>query len=181
MLDKAKIWVHNAILHLETEFSKLQVGRANPALVEDILVENYWSMQAIKNIASIWTMDAQTISIKPWDKTIIWAIWKAISNSGLGLNPQNMADSIMIKIPALTEERRIELTKIAKKVLEEAKISIRNIRQDIHKEIKRNEDDKEISEDEAKDLQNDLQKIIDDWNRKADDLLKIKDTDIMKI
>lgn len=181
MLDKAKTWVHKAIVHLETEFSKLQVGRANPALVEDILVESYGSMQAIKNVASVWVMDSQTISIKPWDKGVIWAIWKAISNSGLGLNPQSMADSILIKIPALTEERRKELTKVAKKFLEEAKISIRNVRQDIHKEIKRNEDDKEISEDQSKDLQGDLQKIVDEWNKQADELLKIKDTDIMKI
>lgn len=181
MLDKANNGLQKAIVHLESEFSKLQVGRANPALIEDVLVESYGSMQAIKNVASVWVLDSQTLSIKPWDKTIIWAIWKAITNSGLWLNPQSMADSIMIKIPALTEERRVQLSKVAKKFLEEAKISIRNVRHDIHKDIKRKEDNKEISEDEVKDIQNDLQKLIDEANKKAEELLKIKEVDIMKV
>ncbi|PID87589.1 ribosome recycling factor [Candidatus Gracilibacteria bacterium] len=181
MLSKANSGVQKTLTHLESEFAKLQVGRANPALVEDILVESYGSMQAIKNIASVGVLDSQTLTIKPWDKNVIGAIGKAITAADLGLNPQNMADSIIIKIPALTEERRLELSKVAKKFLEEAKISIRNVRQEIHKDIKRKEDGKEISEDEAKDIQDDLQKIIDEANKKAEELYKSKEVDIMKL
>lgn len=126
-------------------------------------------------------MDSQTLSIKPWDKASVWTIAKAISDSWLWLNPQNMSDGIIIKIPALTEERRIELTKIAKKMSEEAKIWVRNARSDSLKDIKRAEDNKEISEDERKDLETDLKKIIDDANKNIDDHLKKKTEDIMRI
>ena len=181
MLTKVKEWIKKAENHLDLEFSKLQLGRANPKLVEDIMIEQYGSMQALKNVASVSCMDAQTLNIKPWDKTVIWAIAKAISDSGLGLNPQNMSDSIIIKIPALTEERRKELTKVAKKMAEEAKIWIRNSRWDSMKAIKKAEDNKEISEDERKDLEWDLQKIVDEANKSIDEKLKKKNEDIMKV
>jgi len=118
-------------------------------------------MQPIKNTATVSLMDPQTLSIKPWDKTILQLIAKAISDSGIGLNPQTMADSIMIKIPSLTEERRIEVVKIAKKLTEEAKVSIRNSRAESHKLIKNAEDNKNISEDEEKELNEELQKLVD--------------------
>jgi len=181
MLAKAKEGIDKSIKHLDLEFSKLQLGRANPALIEDVRVEQYGSMQAVKNVASVSTLDSQTLSIKPWDKSIIWAIAKAITESGLGLNPQTMADSIMIKIPALTEERRVELTKVAKKMAEEAKVWVRNARGDSLKSIKNAEDSKEISEDVAKDLEWDLQKLVDEANKKIDEHLKKKTEDIMKV
>jgi len=126
-------------------------------------------------------MDSQTLSIKPWDKTTLTAIAKAISDSGLGLNPQTMADSIMIKIPALTEERRKEISKVAKKLAEDAKVSIRNVRGDVHKMIKKAADDKEISEDEQKDKETELQKLIDEANKSIDTHYKNKEADIMKV
>ena len=181
MLTKVKEGIKKSINHLDLEFSKLQLGRANPALVEGIMIEQYWSMQSLKNVSSVTCMDSQTLNIKPWDKTILWSIAKSISDSWLGLNPQTMADGIMIKIPSLTEERRIELTKIAKKMTEEAKIWVRNARSDSLKDIKKSEDNKEISEDERKDLETDLQKIIDEANKSIDDHLKRKTEDIMKI
>ena len=181
MLQKAKDWILKAEIHLEQEFSKLQLGRANPAMVEDIMIENYGSLQPIKNVSSVSVMDPQTLSIKPWDKTVLHTIAKAITESWMWLNPQSMADSIMIKVPALTEERRKQVATIAKKLTEEAKVSIRNVRWDVHKMIKKSEDDKEISEDEAKDLNTELQKIVDAWNKKVDELYKIKETDIMKV
>lgn len=181
MLTKVKEGIKKSINHLELEFSKLQIGRANPALVEGVMIEQYWSMQSLKNIAGVTCMDSQTLSIKPWDKASVWTIAKAISDSWLWLNPQNMSDGIIIKIPALTEERRIELTKIAKKMSEEAKIWVRNARSDSLKDIKRAEDNKEISEDERKDLETDLKKIIDDANKNIDEHLKKKTEDIMRI
>jgi len=181
MLTKVKDWILNSINHLELEFSKLQLWRANPALVEWIMIEQYWSLQSLKNVASVSCMDSQTLSIKPWDKTVIWTIAKAITDSWLGLNPQSMSDMIMIKIPALTEERRIELTKIAKKMAEESKVWVRNSRWDTLKDIKKAEDNKEISEDDKKNFEKELQKIVDDANKNIDDHLKKKNEDIMKI
>ncbi len=136
MLHQVKVQLEKAIHHLEGEFGKLQMGRATPALVEDITVEQYGSMQAIKNSTSINILDPQTLSIAPWDKTLIHAIAKAITDAGIGLNPQTMADSVLIKVPQLTEERRIEMCKVVKKFGEEAKVSIRNIRGDFHKQLK---------------------------------------------
>lgn len=181
MLTKASQGAEKALDHLSTEYSKLQLGRANPNLVEDILVEQYGSLQPLQNMASVSNMDSQTLIIKPWDTTVLHAIAKAITESGMGLNPQSMADSILIKVPALTEERRKEVAKHAKKLSEDAKISVRNARGESLKDIKRAEDEKEISEDQKKDFEGDLQKIIDDANKKVEEYYKNKEVDIMKI
>lgn len=181
MLNKAKEGIEKAIKHLESEFAKLQAGRANPAMIEDIRIESYWSLQPIKNISNIGVMDSQTIQITPWDRSQVHLIAKAITESGIWLNPISGADWVMIKIPALTEERRKDLVKIAKKMAEEWKISVRNARQDSLKDIKKALDAKEISEDLTKDNEADLQKMIDDANKKVDELLKKKEEDIMKV
>jgi len=181
MLSKAKEGIEKTLKHLEHEYSKLQLGRANPVMVEWVMVEQYGSLQKIQNIASVSNMDSQTLMIKPWDRSFIHAIAKAITESGLWLNPQTMADSIMIKVPPMTEERRKEVSKIAKKMSEEAKVWIRNARSESLKGIKNAEDSKLISEDQRKDLENELQKLIDDANKKVDDHYKQKDADIMKM
>jgi ribosome recycling factor len=170
-----------AELHLSNEFAKLQVGRANPAVVEGITVSAYGSYQPLKNIASVAVMDPQTLSIQPWDKSLIRDIDKAITDANLGLNPQNNGESIMIKIPTLTEERRKDLVKIAKKLAEEGKIAIRNIRADSMKKIKAAETAKEIGEDVAKDYETDLQKKIDAEIKKLEEMLAKKETDILKV
>jgi len=181
MLQKAKEWIKKAEHHLEIEFSKLQAWRANPAMVEDIKVDSYGSLQPIKNVATISILDPQTLSIQPWNKSIVHAIAKAITDSWMWLNPQTMADSVIIKVPVLTEERRKELVKVAKRLAEEAKISVRNARGDSHKIIKTAEINKEITEDEMKSLENDLQKLVDEANKKIEEMLKKKETDIMKV
>ncbi len=181
MLETVQTDIGKALKHLEWEFSKLQMGRATPVIVEDIQVEVYGDMQPIKNTASINVLDPQTLSIAPWDKTIINPIAKAIMDENIGINPQTMADSILIKVPALTEERRKDMVKVVKKMGEEAKISIRNIRADMHKAIKKQEADKAISEDEARDYETDLQKFIDEANKKIDEATKKKEEDIMKV
>lgn len=181
MLTKAKEGIQKTLKHLDVEYSKLQLGRANPVIIEWIMVEQYGALQKIQNMAAISNMDSQTLIIKPWDRTAIHAIAKAISNSGLWLNPQTMADSIIIKIPPLTEERRKEVSKIAKTYAEDAKVWVRNARAESLKIIKKAEDDKEISEDVRKDLEKDLQKLVDDANKKIEEHYKQKDSDIMKI
>jgi ribosome recycling factor len=157
------------------------MGRANPALVEDILVDSYGAMQQLKNTATVGLLDSQTLSIKPWDKSTLHAIAKAISESGLGLNPQSMSDSVMIKVPPMTEERRKDIAKIAKRLADEAKVSVRNVRADAMKGVKIAEDDKDISEDQKKDYETDLQKSIDDANKSIDEHFKNKEIDIMKV
>lgn len=181
MIENTKQAIEKALHHFEAELGKIQMGRANPALVEDIRVEQYWSLAPIKNAATVNVLDPQTLSIAPWDKTLIHAIAKAISDAGVGLNPQTMADSVMIKIPDMTEERRRDTVKVVKKFTEDAKVSIRNVRADAQKTIKKQETDKEISEDQARDMMDDIQKIIDEANKKIDEGAKVKEADIMKV
>jgi len=181
MLTKTKTGIQKALVHLEQEFSKLQAGRANPAMVEDIRVDVYGSLTPIKNAASISMMDSQTLSIQPWDRSQIHAIAKAITDANMGLNPQTMADSVMIKVPSVTEERRKDLCKIVKKLAEDAKISVRNARGETLKDIKRAKDAKEITEDDEKDSEKNLDKLVSDANSKIEELAKKKEADIMKV
>lgn len=177
-LSTLPIDLEKAIEHLHNEFAKLQVGRANPAIVEGIMLSAYGSVQPLRNVASVAVMDAQTLSIQPWDKSLIRDIDRAITEANLGLNPQNNGESIMIKIPVLTEERRRDLVKVAKRLAEEAKISTRNVRGDILKKIKAEDG---VSEDVIKSNEASLQKSIDAAIKKIDDMLSAKENDIMKI
>jgi ribosome recycling factor len=181
MLNKAQEGLKKAVHHMDVEFSKIQMGRANPLLVEDVMIEQYGSLTPLKNVATVSCMDAQTLQIKPWDKSVINDIAKAITNSGKGLNPQNMADSVMIKIPPVTEERRKEMTKIVKNISEDAKVAVRNIRGDVMKDIKNAENGKEISEDERKDIEEKVQKEVNEANKSIEEKTKKKNEEVMKV
>ena len=167
--------------HLHNEYAKLQTWRAHPSLIESVFIEAYGSPQPLKNVASVSVMDAQTISIQPWDKWLLRAIDKAITDANLWFNPQNNGETILIKVPILTEERRRDMVKIAKSLCEDAKISARNIRQEYLKKIKDAEKNKEISEDVAKQEETELQKHIDKANETFEDAFKKKEQDIMKV
>lgn len=169
------------LAHLKTEFSKLQIGRATPALVEDLKIEAYGSLQPLKAVASISIPEPKTISIQPWDKSNIALIEKAIYTSQLGLAPTNNGASVIITLPPLTEERRLELVKVVGKLAEEARITIRNIRQIAHTAFKTMEDKKEISEDDRTRSEKELQAKVDEYNKKVDEVAKAKEADIMKI
>ena len=181
MLANLQQELHKATNHMQNELSKLQAWRANPAIVEDIYVMAYGSLGPLKNIAAVSIMDASTIVIQPWDKAIIRDIEKGISDAKIGLNPSNNGETLMIKIPPLTEERRRDLVKIASRLGEEGKVGIRNIRQEFKKKIDKSKADKEISEDEAKSHEANLQKEIDKWIKQIEEMLKTKETDIMKV
>ena len=170
-----------AINHLQNELSKLQAWRANPAIVESIYVMAYGSSQPLRNVAAVSTLDAQTISIQAWDKWVIKDIEKGITDANLGLNPTNNGESILIRIPPLTEERRRDLVKLASRLSEDGKVSVRNIRQDYKKKIDTAKTNKEISEDEAKSYETDLQKHIDASIKEIEWLIKKKEEDIMKV
>lgn len=181
MLEKAQEGIKKTIHHLESEFGKLQLGRANPAMVEDIRVEQYGSLQPIKNCASISLLDNFTLTIQPWDKSILHAIAKAITDANVGLNPQSMADNVMIKVPPLTEDKRRDATKIARNMAEEAKVGVRNARGESLKDIQNAQKEKTVGEDVLKGYEKDLQKLVDEANKKIDELYKKKEADIMKI
>ena len=181
MLNKVKDGLKKAVHHMDLEFSKIQMGRANPLLVEDIMVEQYGAFSPLKNVATVSCMDSQTLQIKPWDKSLINDIAKAITNSGKGLNPQNMADSVIIKIPPVTEERRKEMTKIVKNISEDSKVVVRNVRGDVMKDIKNSENNKEISEDERKDLEEKVQKEVNEANKIIEEKTKKKNEEVMKV
>lgn len=181
MLSNLQQELHKATNHLKSELSKLQAGRANPAIVEDVFVMAYGSSQPLRNVAAVSTLDAQTISIQAWDKSVIRDIEKGITEANLWLNPTNNGETILIKIPPLTEERRRDLVKLASRLGEDGKVSIRNIRQDFKKKIDKAKADKEISEDEAKGFENTLQKDIDKTMKEVEDMLKHKETEIMKV
>ncbi len=181
MLTNLQQELDKATQHLHNEFSKLQVGRANPAIVESVLVVAYGSSQPLKNVASVSNLDAQTLMIQPWDKGLLHNIEKGISDANIGLNPTNNGETLMIKIPPLTEERRKDIVKMASRLLEEAKISLRNIRGEFKKKIDTAKSEKTISEDEAKMHESDLQKNIDVAVKDIEALFVAKEKDIMKV
>ena len=170
-----------ALKHLKEEFSRLQVGRANPSLVEHLMVEAYGGQQPIKNLASINVPEARSLSIQPWDKSVLAAIEKAILVSGLGLNPINNGAALLINIPSLTEERRKELVKIVNKLSEEARISIRAARQTAHDKFKSLKQEKQITEDEATGAEKKLQDKVDEYNKKVADAAKAKEEAVMTV
>jgi ribosome recycling factor len=181
LLDDGKKRMAGAIASLEKEFGKLRTGRATTALVDDIVVDYYGTPTPINQLASVSVPDPKTITIQPWDKGAFGAVEKAIQTSGLGLNPVNDGKIIRISIPALTEERRKELVKVAKKYTEECKIAIRNVRRDLNDSLKKMEKDKEISEDEKKKGEADVQKLTDDHVKMSDDAVAAKEKEIIEI
>ena len=181
MLANLQIELQRAKEHYIWELSKLQAWRANPAIVEGVYVMAYGSSQALRNVAAVSTLDAQTISITPWDKSVIRDIEKGITDANLGLNPTNNGESILINIPTLTEERRRDLVKVSGRMTEEAKVSIRTVRQDYKKKIDAVKAAKTISEDEAKGYEADLQKAVDIVMKEIEAIEKKKSEDIMKV
>ena len=181
VLDTAKAEFKKTTDHLRGDYSKLQIGRASPTLIEDVKVEAYGTIQPLKAVATVSCPDAKTIQIQPWDKSNLSHIETAIKISGLNLNPVNDGIYIRISIPALTEERRTELTKLVHKMAEDARISVRNARQDAHDSFKKLESEKKISEDENRLADKNLQAEVDKANKEIEDLSKAKEADIMKI
>lgn len=179
--DSFKAEFQKSLDHMEYEFSKLQTGRAQSSLFEDILVDAYGGMQPMKNVAQITIPESKTVSIKPFDKSLLKAVETAIVAANLNLNPNSLADSIIINIPPLTEERRRDLVKVVKKVSEDTKVGLRQARQ---KQIQRVKDllsNDEISRDDMTSFEKKLQELVDDSNAKIDSRTKEKEADILKV
>ncbi|REE94450.1 ribosome recycling factor [Paenibacillus taihuensis] len=169
-----------AIGALKRDLATLRAGRATPALLDRVQVEYYGAMTPVNQLANINTPDTRTILIQPWDKSSLGAIEKAIMKSDLGMTPSNDGSTIRLGIPMLTEERRAELVKLTKKFGEEAKVAIRNIRRDANDDIKKLEKS-EISEDESRRHQDDIQKTTDKFIAEVERVLFAKEKDIMEV
>ncbi len=180
ILDSAKEAMAKAIEHLEKNLTKIRAGKASPSMLDTVFVDYYGSQTPLNQVANVGTMDARTLTVQPWEKTMLEPIERAIINSNLGLNPQNNGEMILINIPQLTEERRRDLVKQAKAEVEDAKVSIRNARKEANDEVKKLEKDG-LSEDRAKDLEGEIQDLTDKFGAKADKILDAKEADIMKV
>lgn len=178
IMSSTKQEMDAAIKHLDHAFQKIRAGKASTAMVQDVMVEYYGSLTPLNQVANVMVPDAMTISIQPWDKSAIGAIEKAIINANLGFAPSNNGDNIILNVPPLTEERRKELAKQAKAETESTKVTIRNARQEGMKDLKKLEG---ISEDIIKDTEGRIQELTDKYVKIADEHLKEKEVDIMKI
>ncbi len=172
--------MEKAIGALKRDLSTLRAGKASPALLDRVQVEYYGALTPLNQLANINTPDSRTLMIQPWDKSSVAAIEKAIMKSDLGLTPSNDGSAIRISVPPLTEERRTELVKASKKFGEEAKVAIRNIRRDANDDVKKLEKT-DISEDESRRHQEDIQKTTDKFIAEVDKVLSAKEKEIMEV
>eukprot|EP01136_Pigoraptor_vietnamica_P043526 Opistho-1_new@19021 len=180
VLDSAKESMTGSIAHLEKEFLNIRAGKASPQMLGSVFVDYYGSQTPLTQVSNVNVPDARTITIQPYEKSMLQAIEKAIMIANLGFNPMNNGDVIIINVPALTEERRRELVKQAKAEAEDAKIGIRNARKDANTDIKKLEKDG-TSEDVCKTAEDDIQKLTDGFIRKVDEHLAAKEAEIMKV
>ena len=181
ILQKTEEGLEKSVVHLRNEFLWLQAWKASPALVENIMINAYWSMSPLKNNAAITCPESQQIHISPWDKWLMSTIEKAIRDWDMWFNPLNNWSLIIVTVPALTEEKRKDLKKIVHKKWEETKVSIRQHRHDAKSKMEKLEKNKEISQDELKKWEDDLQKMVDEKNKKVDEIVKHKEEEIMKV
>ena len=170
-----------ALEHLEEEFGAVRAGRANPKVLDRITVEYYGSETALNGVATISSPDARTLVISPWDTKLLKDIQKAIQISDLGINPQNDGRVIRLVFPQLTEERRKELVKQIKKYAEEAKVAMRNIRRDGMDYVKKLKKNSEITEDDQKKAEKDLQDMLDKMIKKVDEATAVKEKELMAL
>lgn len=177
ILDTAKEAMNNAIEHLEKELRSIRAGKATPAMLGTVMVDYYGSQTPLSQVANVNTPDPRTLSVQPWEKNMLQPIEKAIQIANLGLNPMNNGDIIMINVPPLTEERRLNLAKQAKAESEHAKIGVRNARKDANNDIKKTD----ISDDMKKISEDDVQKLTDTFVKKIEDILSIKEKEILTI
>jgi len=178
---KATDKMEGQVEHLRHEFTGLRTGRASVALLDQVKVEYYGTPTPLKQVATLATPESRLITVQPFERTLMKDIEKAILASGLGLTPTNDGKLIRLPIPPLTEERRKDLVKVAKRLTEEVRVHIRNIRRDVLEDIKKAQKDSTLAEDDAKKAHDEIQKLTDTYMAKVDDLLKKKEAEITEI
>lgn len=183
IVNQCKELMDKAIEHLKKEFRSLRTGRASPALVENVQFDYYGSKQPLKNAATISVQDATTLIIKPFDASQIKVMAKAITDANLGLNPIDGAESIRISLPPMTEETRKKIAAQVKDQAEQGKVSIRNARQDANKKADASLKDKDVNmtEDEHRDLKEEIQELTNKYNKNIEELMKAKVEDVMSV
>jgi ribosome recycling factor len=173
--------MEQSISAFKNNLSKIRTGRANPAMLDAVQVEYYGSMLPLSQVANLSLLDSRTVGIQPWEKGMGAKIEKAIRESDLGLNPSSMGDLIRVPMPVMSEERRRELTKLARSEGENAKIAVRNLRRDANESVKKLEKEKLVSEDDQKRSEADIQKLTDRFIAEVDRLVVSKEQDIMAV
>ena len=180
ILEAAEESMQAAIDHLNKELTKIRAGRANPSMLDGVMVEYYGANTPISQVANLSTMDARTITVQPWEKSMIQEIEKAIMNANLGFNPMNNGESVIINVPPLTEERRRDLVKQAKAEAEDAKVGVRNDRKNANNDIKKLEKDG-LAEDICSNAEVDVQDLTDKYIKRIDELLAVKEKEILTV
>jgi ribosome recycling factor len=178
ILDSAKESMDNAIRHFEKQLVNIRAGKASPAMLGSVLVNYYGNQTPITQVANVNTPDGRTITVQPWERNMLQEIEKGIMYANLGFNPMNNGEIIIINVPPLTEERRRDLAKQAKAEAEDAKIGIRSARKDANNDIKKSDD---ISEDLKKNAEIDIQQMTDKYVRRVDEVLELKEREIMTV
>ncbi len=166
---------------LKVDLGKVRTGRANPGILDHVMVDYYGTPTAINQVANVTLLDARTVTVTPWEKKLVGAIEKAIRDSDLGLNPSSVGDLIRVPMPALTEERRKDLIKVVKSEAENARVAMRNIRRDANGTLKDLLKEKEISEDDERRAQEDIQKLTDRFIAEIEKVLQAKEVDLMAV
>ncbi|WP_318309455.1 ribosome recycling factor [Flagellimonas crocea] len=177
ILDSTKESMEASIAHLQKALTKIRAGKASPMMLSTVMVDYYGSQTPLSQVSNINTPDARTLSVQPWEKNLLGEIETAIMNANLGFNPMNNGEMVIINVPPLTEERRIQLAKQAKGEAEDAKVSIRSARQEANKELKA----LDISEDLLKNAEVDVQELTNSYSNKVDAILTNKEAEIMKV
>lgn len=181
LTDEIQGYMQKSVEKTQQDFNTIRTGRANSSLLDKVMVEYYGAETPLKALANISTPDSTTILVQPFDKGSMNQLQKAISMSDLGLTPNNDGQVIRLNIPPLTTERRQEFVKLAGKYAEEGKVAIRNVRRDAIDKVRKQEKSSDISEDEARDLQDQIQKITDKFTAKIDEILAVKEKELTNI
>jgi ribosome recycling factor len=181
ILRDAKSRMSKSVESFRQELNKIRTGKASVSLLDNIKVDYYGTQTPLNQVASLSTPEPRLIVVQPWEKNLIGDIEKEIQKSDLGLTPVNDGTFIRLAIPVLTEERRKDLVKLVKKYAEDSRIAVRNVRRDANDQIKREEKERNISEDESKKLQNNCQEITDQHIEQIENILKQKETEIMEV
>ncbi|MFH4964653.1 ribosome recycling factor [Gaetbulibacter sp. M235] len=178
ILDSAQESMDNALKHLEKQLANIRAGKASPAMLGSVMVNYYGSQTPLSQVSNVNTPDGRTITVQPWERSMLQEIEKGIMIANLGFNPMNNGETIIINVPPLTEERRRDLAKQAKAEAEDAKIGVRSARKDANNEIKKSDD---VSEDLKKNAEIDIQHLTDKYVKKIDDILEVKEREIMTV
>lgn len=177
ILDSTEEAMQDALKHLEKQLQNIRAGKANPTMLNSVMVQYYGSQTPLAQVSNINTPDARTLSVQPFEKSLIQEIEKGIMNANLGFNPMNNGTHVIINVPPLTEERRLQLSKQAKAETEEAKVGVRNDRRNALSELKK----LELSEDMQKRMEEDIQKLTDKYILKIDEIFVVKEKEIMTV